>query len=109
MKRTRSVESDSVKSARKTKNKLHKDCERASEIREQTLHRQEQNSAHGKHRRVTRQSSQHTSTITCTTGLLHYSTSKALLMGMALLYNTEHLSIGLICAVFLALTQLRYK
>ena len=36
VKRTRAVESDSVKSARKTKNKLHKDCERASEIREQT-------------------------------------------------------------------------
>ena len=37
------VESDSVKSARKAKDKLHKDCERASETRERTLHRQEQN------------------------------------------------------------------
>ena len=43
MKRMRAVESDSVKSARKAKGKLHKACERASKIREQTLHRQEQN------------------------------------------------------------------
>ena len=41
MKRMRAVESDSVKSARKAKDKLHKACERASEIREQTLHRQD--------------------------------------------------------------------
>ena len=42
--RMRAVESDSVKSARKAvKYKLHKACERASEIRERTLHRQEQN------------------------------------------------------------------
>ena len=60
MKRMRAVESDSVKSARKAKDKLHKACERTSEIRERTLHR------HGKHERVTRQSSQHTSAITCT-------------------------------------------
>ena len=32
-----------MKSARKAKDKLHKACERASEIRERTLHRQEQN------------------------------------------------------------------
>ena len=37
------VESDSVKSARKAKDKLHKACERASETRERTLHVQEQN------------------------------------------------------------------
>ena len=43
MKRVRTVESDSVKSARKAKHKLHKACEKASEIRERTLHRQEQN------------------------------------------------------------------
>ena len=49
MKRMRAVESDSVKSARKAKDKLHKACERPSEIREQTLHRQ----AYGK--RVMRQ------------------------------------------------------
>ena len=48
MKRMRAVESDSVKSARKAKDKLHKACERASEIRERTLHRQEQNNGHGK-------------------------------------------------------------
>ena len=36
--RTRAVESDSVKSAIKAKDKLHKACERASETREQTLH-----------------------------------------------------------------------
>ena len=46
MKRMRAVGSDSVKSARKAKDKLHKTCERASEIREQTLHRQEQNRMH---------------------------------------------------------------
>ena len=33
MKRMRAVESDSVKSARKAKDKLHKACERASETR----------------------------------------------------------------------------
>ena len=51
MKRMGAVESDSVKSARKAKDKLHKACERASETREQTLHGQEQNNAHayGKH------------------------------------------------------------
>ena len=46
MKRMRSVESDSVKSARKAKDKLHKVCERASETRERTLYRQEQNRMH---------------------------------------------------------------
>ena len=51
MKRMRAVESDSVKSASKTKDKLHKACERASKTHERTLHRQ----AHGKHERVTRQ------------------------------------------------------
>ena len=64
MKRMGVVESDSVKSARKAQDKLHKACERASETCERTLHGQEQNNAHGKHERVTRQSSQHTSTIT---------------------------------------------
>ena len=39
MKRMRAVESDSVKSARKAKDKLHKACERASEILERILHR----------------------------------------------------------------------
>ena len=37
------LESDSVKSARKAEDKLHKACERTSEICEPTLHRQEQN------------------------------------------------------------------
>ena len=46
MKRMTAVESDSVKSARKAKDKLHKAYERASEIRERTLHRQEQNRMH---------------------------------------------------------------
>ena len=55
MKRMGAVESHSVKSARKAKDKLHKACERASETRERTLHGQEQNNAHGKHERVTRQ------------------------------------------------------
>ena len=45
MERMRAVESGSVKSARKAKDKLHKACERASGIRERTLQRQ----AHGKH------------------------------------------------------------
>ena len=70
MKRMGAVESDSVKLARKAKDKLHKACERASETRERTLHRQEQKNAHGKHERVTRQSSQHTSTTTCTASLV---------------------------------------
>ena len=35
------VESDSVKSARKAKDKLHKAFQRASETRERTLHRHE--------------------------------------------------------------------
>ena len=43
MKRTGAVESDSVKSASKAKDKLHKACERASETCERTLHGQEQN------------------------------------------------------------------
>ena len=43
MKHMRAVESDSVKSARKAKDKLHKACQRASETREQTLHWQKQN------------------------------------------------------------------
>ena len=37
MKRMRAVVSDSVKSARKAKDNLHKACERVSEIREQTF------------------------------------------------------------------------
>ena len=52
MKRMRALESDSVKSARKAKGKLHKACQRASETRERTLHRQEQNNACGEHERV---------------------------------------------------------
>ena len=55
MKRMGAVESDGVKSARKSKDELHKACERVSETRERTLHGQEQNNAHGKHKRVTRQ------------------------------------------------------
>ena len=43
MKHMRAVESDSVKSGRKPKDKLHKACQRASETRERTLHRQKQN------------------------------------------------------------------
>ena len=42
MKRMRVVGSDSVRSARKAKGKLHKACQRASETRERTLHRQKQ-------------------------------------------------------------------
>ena len=49
MKRMRAVESDGVKLARKAKDKLHKACE-TSEYRARTLHRQEQNNAHGKHK-----------------------------------------------------------
>ena len=43
MKRMGAVESESVKSARKAEDKLHKACERALETRERTLHGQEQN------------------------------------------------------------------
>ena len=42
----KAVESDSVKLARKAKDKLHKARKRTSETRERTLHRQ---NAHGKH------------------------------------------------------------
>ena len=55
MKCMRAVQSDSVKSAREAKDKLHKACERASGIRERSLRRQ----AHGKHERVTGQWSAH--------------------------------------------------
>ena len=51
MKRMRAVESEGVKSARKAKGKLHKGCERASETRERTLHRQEtKQNVHSKQR-----------------------------------------------------------
>ena len=50
-KHMRAIESDSVKSDRKAKDKLHMAYESASEICERTLHWQ----AHGKHERVTRQ------------------------------------------------------
>ena len=66
MKRARAIESDSVKSARKAKDKLHKACERTSQICERTLHRQEQNRMHVASMRESRDSGQHTSTITCT-------------------------------------------
>ena len=46
MKRMTAVESDSVNSARQAKDKLHKACERASEMYEHTLHRQKQNRMH---------------------------------------------------------------
>ena len=52
MKRMGAVESDSVKSARKAKDKLHKAYERASETRERTLHQiawAGKNNGHGKH------------------------------------------------------------
>ena len=65
------VEPDSVKSARKAKDKLHKACERASETHERTLHGQEQNRMHMASIRESRErqcsvSNQHISTITCT-------------------------------------------
>ena len=53
MKHMRAVESDSVKSGRKVKDKLHKDCQRASETHERTLHRQKKKqNVHGKYERV---------------------------------------------------------
>ena len=66
MKRMRAVDSESVRSARKAKDKLHKACERASEIRERTLHRQKQNRMRMASMRESRGSDRHTSTITCT-------------------------------------------
>ena len=68
-KRMRAVESGSVKSVRKAKDKLHKACERASETREQTLHGQEQNRMRMASMRESRDSDRvlvNTSTITCT-------------------------------------------
>ena len=52
MKRKRPVESDSVKSARKAVDKLHKACQRASETREQAETKQ---NVHSKYERVMRQ------------------------------------------------------
>ena len=46
MKRMRVLQSDSVKSAIKAKDRLQKDSERASETSEQTVHRQQQNTEH---------------------------------------------------------------
>ena len=46
MKHMGAVESDSVKSARKAKGKVHKACERASETHKRTFHGQEQNRVH---------------------------------------------------------------
>ena len=79
MKHMIAVESDSVKSAKKAKDKLHKACQRASETREQTLHRQEQNRMHMASMRESRDSNRflvNTSTITCTAALRvwHFST-----------------------------------
>ena len=79
MKRMGAVESDSVKSAKKAKDKLHKACQRASETRERTLHRQEQNRMHMASMRESRDSNRflvNTSTITCTAALRvwHFST-----------------------------------
>ena len=50
-------EKQSVSCERKLANKLHKACERASEIRERTLHTPvgTKQNVHGKHERVTRQ------------------------------------------------------
>ena len=45
-----------MKSTRKAEDKLHKACERASEIRERTLHRQEQNRMHMANMRESRDS-----------------------------------------------------
>jgi len=70
MKRMGAVESESVKSAMKAKDKLHKACERASETRERTLHGQEQNNLYGmasmKESRDSVRFLVNTSTITCT-------------------------------------------
>ena len=78
MKRMGAVESNSVKSARKGKDKLHKAYERASETRERTLDGQEQNRMHMPSMRVTRQcsvSNHHTITITCSSAprVWHFS------------------------------------
>ena len=67
-----------MKSARKAKNKLHKACKRAPEIHERTLHRQEQNRMHMASMRESEaviNSSQHRSTITCTSAprVWHFS------------------------------------
>ena len=62
MKRMKAVKSDSVRSARKAKDKLYKACERTSEIREQTLHRQKQNRMHMASMRESRGSDRFSST-----------------------------------------------
>ena len=68
MKRMGAVESDSVKSAMKPKDKLHKVCERASETCERTLHGQNKTMRMAS-MRESRDSDRflvNTSTITCT-------------------------------------------
>ena len=72
MKRMRAVESDSVKSARKTKSKLHKSFkERLKLVSELNLHRQKQNNAHGSYERHETVIDQRTSTVMhcCAEGL----------------------------------------
>ena len=63
------VESDSVISAWKAEDKLHKACERVSETRERALHGQEQSRMRMASMRESRDSDRflvNTSTITCT-------------------------------------------
>ena len=70
------VESDSVKSTRKAKDKLHKACERAPETCERTLHGQEQNRMCMASMRESRDSDQFlvkTHTYTATPRVLHFS------------------------------------
>ena len=85
--------------------KLKISCTRVSEARERTLHGQEQNNAHGKPERVTRQwsiSSQHTCTITYTAAprVWHFSAFHNINKCLA---NPLHAESELFVASFLSL------
>ena len=74
-----------MKSAKKAKDELHKACERASEICERTLHKQEQNTMHMASMRESRGSDRfYTSIITCTAAprVWHFSAFRLSKYGM---------------------------
>ena len=76
MKHMGAVEPDSVKFARKAKDKLHKACQRAPETHERTLHGQEQNRMCMASMRESRDSNRflvNTHTYTATPRVWHFS------------------------------------
>ena len=96
MKLMGAAKSDSVKSARKAKDKLHETCQRASETCERTLHGQEQNRMRMARLRESHEtvivSSQHTCTITCTAApsVWHFSVFH---LRNVMIYTKQHCQI----------------